>query len=271
MQLTEVIKTSFIPKRILKSRYYHFAYYVIFFVLLTFVVVFPSSLMIVSEQGWNTNFIKESFLTVNEINALPNDWVIDINGLNVNGNDTQYELALDNITIFFNNDVVDDSTRSIYIKGNEIQYSTGRKALVVKGSFKRLFDERIAFNSINMASGEEKYELFQTLGTLIQNTFNQYVIMFSLLYNFLFQLAANLILVIILGILFRINGMRFQKGHYMTYVQSLKVVIACMFIPSLLAAFLGLFFFSIVPVVFQIGLGALSMFVLLKYSKNEFV
>ena len=275
MFIVKYFKNSFFPKRILPMRKEKFWKVLIFFLILAIISLFPFNIKNL-EGGFKSGLVEEN-LTNYPLPKLPegvklgllfgittpNDEEIVFNH---QGNET-------NITYYFNYKGSDDDFRSLDFQAiaftkNQVLYTDGKGA-ILPGNYHGFVEEVVDFSEINLMLETEKKASLVNFSSYVEAAFARYNAVYSIVTYSATQLVMYILMVLILASITQLY--RFKYGVFMSFLESIKVIIFCMTIPALLSFIVGIFVhFAFVPIIFQFGSGILLMFILIKYGDKEF-
>lgn len=240
----------------------------IYFFILSMIAIFPSNYRIVRDQGWRLDFIEESFLVETPSWELPNDCVIIGGSFTCDSND-EYIYSHRGITYIFNAQQKDHTIsnktllfyedRIVYVNENDNQMT---------GMNYQGFSEVVSFREINLKSGQEKVEAYQSFGAQVEQSFGPYIVFYSLLVNTITTLGTYILYLVLLALILQL--FRFGYSKFMTYVESLKFLVLLMGVPAVIGFGVGIFEPAFGAVLFQFSMGIIAMLVMLFYGKKYF-
>ncbi len=241
---------------------------VIYFLILCMVNVFPLNYLIVQEQGWRLNFIAESFTLETPDWVLPETCSISASKL-VCADAIEYAYEHQDMTYIFNYQGTDyDLTkRQVLFKETTIIYTNGENASMVGYDYKG-FNYSQSFLELNLSEGTERQLLYAQFGQAIEESFSPYIVLYTLLVNTITSIAMNALFLVILSLVLQL--FRFGYSKFFTYLDSIKFLVYIMAVPALLSFFVGLMEPAFSPVLFQLGMGIITMVVMLVYGKKYF-
>jgi maltodextrin utilization protein YvdJ len=242
---------------------------VIFFFLLSLISLFPMNLLIVQEDGWKLDFIEQSFITETPSWQLPDDCSITANEL-VCDTDTVYFYEHQGITYIFNIDTDeyrDSDEKSIIFMKNQVVYTNGEGAYMIGYDYKG-FDDNLSFRSLNLATGEDRDQMYEQFGASIETSFSNYIIFYTLLVNTFTSIGLYAFFVLVMSLVIQL--FRFGYSSFLTFRETTKMVVFAMGLPSIISLIVGFFEPTFAPVIFQFGIGIILMVVMLKYGKKTF-
>lgn len=268
MFLVRFFKTSFQFSKMFEKLEDKFWKFIIYFILLGLVTIFPLNYLIVQEQGWRLDFIEESFRAETPSWVLPETCNISNKRL-VCSLDESYIHEHDDITYHINyqGDTFDDSTKQIYLMHDQVVYTNGEGATMIGYGYTG-FEEDVNFRSINLMQMDEKGQAFIDLGRSIERSFGAYIVFYTVLTNTFISIGLNLIFLLLLSLVMQL--FRFGYSTYFTYINSLKFLIYTMGIPALLSFVVGFIEPAFSPVFFQFGMGLSTMVNMLVNGKKVF-
>ncbi len=241
----------------------------IFFFIVSLVSIFPMSLLIVQEDGWRLNFIEESFISETPEWQLPNDCSIVARKL-VCDTDEVYEYEHRGITYIINyqkQDFNDITEKQVLLMDSQIVYTNGQGEYMIGYDYQG-FEDDVSFRSLNLATGEEKALMYASFGRQLESSFSNYIIFYTLLVNTATSIGLYAFFVLIMSLVIQL--FRFGYTSFITYGESMKLVVFAMGVPSVVSFVVGFLEPSFAPVVFQFGIGIIIMIVMLKYAKKIF-
>ncbi|MBU1093494.1 MAG: DUF1189 domain-containing protein [Firmicutes bacterium] len=241
---------------------------IIYFIILAMINVFPLNYLIVQEQGWRLNFIEESFTLETPDWVLPESCSILASKL-VCSTDLEYTYEHQGITYIFNyqSSDYDLTKKQVLFKESTIIYSNGEGASMVGYDYKG-FSYSQSFLELNLSDGAERQVLYAEFGKAIEESFSPYIVLYTLLVNTITSIAMNALFLIILSLVLQL--FRFGYSKFFTYLDSIKFLVYIMGVPALLSFFVGLMEPAFSPVLFQLGMGIITMVVMLVYGKKYF-
>ena len=240
----------------------------IFFLIVSMISLFPMNLLIVQQDGWRLDFIEQSFIDETPEWQLPETYGIRTNKLSCQ-TDLEYTYQHGNITYIFNyqGNTYDTSKKQILLTENKIIYTNGQGAYMTGYNY-RGFESDVNFKSLNLAVDEDRSLMYESFGNQLEASFGSYVIFYTLLVNIITNVGLYTFFVLIMSLVIQL--FRFGYTSFMTYPESMKLVVFSMGIPSLISFVIGFLEPSFAPVVFQFGIGIILMVVMLKYGKKTF-
>lgn len=241
---------------------------VIYFLILCMINVFPLNFLIVKEQGWRLNFIAESFTLETPDWVLPETCGITASKL-VCSDDTEYTYEHQDIVYIFNYQGTDYdlSKKQVLFKETTIIYTNGENASMVGYDYKG-FNYSQSFLELNLSEGVDRALLYEQFGQSIESSFSPYIVLYTLLVNTITSIALNALFLVILSLVLQL--FRFGYTKFFTYVDSLKFLVYMMAVPAILSFVVGIFEPAFSPVFFQLGMGIITMIVMLRYGKKYF-
>ncbi|TVP85900.1 MAG: DUF1189 domain-containing protein [Acholeplasmataceae bacterium] len=240
----------------------------IYFFILVMISAFPLNYLIVREQGWRLDFITESFRVETPDWVLPDSCQIRASKL-VCDTDEAFVYTHRGLTYIFNyqEDDVDASQHQVLLKEDIIIYTNGHDATMFGVGYTG-FDDVVDFTSINFMTGQDRADAFIALGEGIEATFGPYIVIYTVLVNTIVSLLTNTLFVLLLAIVMQL--FRFGYSTFMTFTQSIKLVIFIMTLPAVASFFIGFFSPAFAPVIFQLGMGLITMLVMLIYGRKTY-
>jgi len=241
----------------------------IFFILLSLISLFPMNLLIVQEDGWKLDFIEQSFIAETPDWQLPDDCNIIANEF-VCDTETVYTYEHRGIKYIFNieTDTYDENDeKSILFMKDKIVYTNGEGAYMVGYNYKG-FEDSLSFRSLNLATGEDRVNMYETFGESIETSFGNYIILYTLLVNIGTSIGLYAFFVLVMSLVIQL--FRFGYSSFLTYGQTMKMVVFAMGLPSIISFIVGFIEPTFAPVIFQFGIGIILMVVMLKYGKKTF-
>jgi maltodextrin utilization protein YvdJ len=240
-----------------------------FFILVSLISLFPMNLLIVQEDGWKLDFIEQSFIAETPDWQLPDDCRITANQF-VCDTDTVYVYEHDDITYIFNtesDEYQDNNEKSIIFMKNKIVYTNGEGAYMTGYDYNG-FDESLSFRSLNLATGEDREQMYEAFGASIETSFGNYIIFYTLLVNIGTSIGLYAFFVLVMSLVIQL--FRFGYSSFITFRQTMKMVVFAMGLPSIISFIVGFIEPTFAPVIFQFGIGIILMVVMLKYGKKTF-
>lgn len=275
MFIVNYFKNSFFPKRILSMRKEKFWKVLIFFLLLSIISLFPFNIKNL-EGGFKSGLTEEN-LTGYPLPNLPEGVKLGLLFGVITPNDEEIiynrQFNETDITYYFNyKGSVDDfkklNKQSIAFTKEQVLYTNGR-GNILPGNYHGFIEEVVNFSEINLLLENEKQAALINLSSYIESAFARYNAVYSIAIYSIIQISMYILMIIILAAITQLY--RFKYGVFMSFLESVKVIVFCMTIPALLSFIVGIFVhFSFVPIIFQFGSGVLLMFLLIKYGDKEF-
>lgn len=241
---------------------------VIYFLILCMINVFPLNFLIVQEQGWRLNFIAESFTLETPDWVLPETCNIAASKL-VCLDDTQYIYEHQDIIYIFNyqGSNYDLTKKQVLFKETTIVYTNGENASMVGYDYKG-FDYSQSFLEFNLSEGVDRALMYEQFGQSIEASFSSYIVLYTLLVNTVTSIAMNALFLVLLSLVLQL--FRFGYTKFFTYLDSLKFLVYIMAVPAIISFAVGLMEPAFSPVLFQLGMGIITMVVMLVYGKKYF-
>ncbi|PKK93628.1 MAG: hypothetical protein CVV61_03695 [Tenericutes bacterium HGW-Tenericutes-6] len=268
MFLVRFFKTSFQFSKMFEKLEDKFWKYIIYFILLGLIAVFPLNYLIVQEQGWRLDFIEESFREETPDWVLPETCNIRNQKLQCTI-DESYIFTHDGITYYINyqSDTFDTTKKQVYLLTDQIVYTNGEGATMVGYGYSG-FEEDLNFRSINLMQTDDKALAFIDFGQSLERSFGAYIVFYTVLTNTFITIALNLVFLLLLSLVMQL--FRFGFSTYFKYIDSLKFLIYTMGIPALLSFIIGFIEPTFSPVFFQFGMGISTMINMLVNGKKAF-
>ncbi len=242
--------------------------YFIYFLIITMINVFPLNYLIVKEQGWRLNFVEESFTLETPNWVLPDTCSISGSKLVCTTTDS-YTYEHMGITYVFNyqGSDYDLTKKQILFKTDSIVYVNGDNATMVGYGYKG-FTDNFSFLSLNLAQGDDKAAMYIAFGQQIEASFSNYIVFYTLMVNTMTSIGLNMLFLVLLALVLQL--FRFGYSKFFTFIDSIKFLMLMMTLPALLSFGIGLYEPAFSPVFFQLGMGILTMVVMLVYGKRVF-
>lgn len=278
MFLVRIFRDSFFFNRILKLRSIAFWKFLIYFFIITVISLFSFNFTNLKEGGWKLGFVEYNFTSSENNNfKLPSDIVIrQLSGVNSLSGNSQAILLKDSkngdiMYRFLINEeglVIDKEVRQLIFTDKNVYYVKGDGKSYIVGDYNN-FPEETSFEAINNITNPiEKTEALKDLAKNIEKSFGSQNAFYTIMVFSSIQILLYVVLIAILAAVLQL--FRFGYTKYMSYFDSVKIVIAAMTIPSVISFIIGFFTHALTPVIVQLGLGIILMIVMLKYGKNEF-
>lgn len=268
MSLAKYLKYSFDFKNIFNYVNEKSWKVIIYFLILSFIAIFPSNYKIISEQGWRLDFIEESFMAETPTWALPDNCSI-VGGTFNCDSDTETVLTHRGIIFVFNaqegREIENEKTILFY--ENKIVYQNAEGNFMT-GSNYQGFTDVLSFRALNLMQGEEKAAAYQEFGAQIEASFGNYIVLYSVLVNTVTTLGIYALYLVLLGLILQL--FRFGYSKFMNYVQSIKFLVFLMGVPSIIGFIVGMIEPAFGAVLFQFSMGIIAMLVMLFYGKKYF-
>lgn len=268
MFILRFFKTSFSFNKMLIEVNEPFWKSILYFLILMMLVAFPLNFSIVSEQGFRINFIEESFVEETPNWVLPESCEIQAGALSCDDIGV-ITLIHQDITYYINArlDMVDESEKAIYLLEDRLIYTNGVGASMT-GYYHQGFLDRFSFRTLNLLEGTEKASGYVAFADQLQNCFGPYIVFFSLLVNTITTIGINIVFILLLSLVLQL--FRFGYSKFFRYIDSLKFLIYTMTIPAILSFLIGLVSIAFSPVIYQFGVGIITMVVMLTHGKKVF-
>lgn len=271
MFIIKMFKQSFKFKTLLINFNFKFWQIIIYFILLMLIANFPQTFEAFRNYGTRLDFIIEDFNQAKPYDwQLPNNMYIRGGKLINNGDQNVYVYEHKGITYIINNQTKIDDTND-YL--NHIIFSE-RSLIYIDndGNILEAFDyvgfenDEFDFSMLNVAVGEELNELYLEFATSIERTFQNEIILFTVIRNNVVQIFINILYVLLLALFIQLFRFGYQK--FLTYYESIKFVVLSLGLPAVLAFLIGLLSPAFAPVVFQLASGMTVMLVTLIFGKK---
>ncbi len=268
MFITRFFKTSFSFQTMLTEVKEPFWKYILYFLILMMLVAFPLNYSIVMEQGFRINFIEESFVEETPDWVLPESCEIQAGALSCDETGVIIYTHQD-LTYYLNAnlDMVDENEKGIYLLEDRLIYTNGVGASMT-GYYHQGFLDRFSFRSLNLLEGTERSAGYIVFAEQLQNCFSPYIVFFSLLVNSATTIGINIVFILLLSLVLQL--FRFGYSKFFKYIDSLKFLIYTMTIPAILSFIVGFVSMAFSPVIYQFGVGIITMVVMLTHGKKVF-
>lgn len=273
MFLIKMFKDSFNFKDLLINFNYKFWQVIIYFILLIIIANFPQTIEAYRNYGTRLDFVIEDF---NE--EIPYDWQLPNNmfirgGKLVNNGDLDtYTYEHKGITYIINNQTKitdeNDFLNHIIMSERSLIYIDANGNILEALDYIGFENDEFDFNKLNIATGEEKVLLYNEFASSIERTFQNEIILFTLLRNNVVQILINIIYVLLLALFIQLFKFGYQK--FLSYSESIKFVILSLGLPAILTFLIGLLSPPFAPVVFQLSSGITVMLVTLIFGKKHY-
>lgn len=241
----------------------------IFFFIVSFVSIFPMNLLIIQEDGWRLDFIEESFASETPTWQLPDNCGITARKL-VCDTDQVYEFEHRGITYVINSteeDYANITEKQVLLLEDKIVYANGQGEHMIGYDYQG-FEDDVSFRSLNLATGEERDLMYESFGRQLESSFGDYIVFYTLMVNSITSIGLYAFFVLIMSLVMQL--FRFGYTSFITFGESMKLVVFAMGVPSVVSFVVGFLEPSFSPVVFQFGIGIIIMVVMLKYAKKIF-
>lgn len=268
MFILRFFKTSFSPKLMLTEISDPFWKYILYFLIIIMLIAFPLNYTIVQEQGFRLNFIEESFTQATPSWVLPETCEIEAGSLSCETDET-YTFIHQEITYYIHatQDMVDENQKAVYLLEDRLLYTNGVGASMT-GYYHQGFLDRFSFRSLNLLEGNEKSLAYIAFAEQLENSFGPYIVFFSLLVNTLTTLGINIVFILMLSLVLQL--FRFGYSKFFRYIDSLKFLIYTMTVPAILSFLISWISMAFSPVIYQFGVGIMTMVVMLTHGKKVF-
>lgn len=272
MFLVQYFKKSFNLPKILEIRGEKLWKVLIYFIILTFIANFPLSYLVIENQGSQMNFV-ETNLSRNTPNwtNLPGGRMNSLEGFVSYSNDVSIYYNADYVYIFNVDD--EEIDLSNYTNYNIIIFTKSYIKFYDKSGFNWTshgyegFKSEINLNELN-GSSMNRVALFKQFGHQIEKSFGPQLILYSLLTNQGISILSSILFVLLMAGLIQIYRIRYK--NFFSYKDGMNFVMLAATIPSILSLIAGLILPGFQPVVYNLALGMIVVFVLLIYSRKVF-
>jgi hypothetical protein len=268
MFLLRYFKYSFEYKRIFE-RLHEKGYKVfIYFLLLSLMSAFPLNFLIVRETGWRLDFIEESFRLETPEWQLPETCALRASKLVCDSDETYRYEHRDMVYVFnaTDNDV-DLDTEAVYFLEDRIVYTNGSDASMSGFNYTG-FSKPLSFLELNLMSGSERQEAYIDFGVAIEETFGPYIVIYTVFVNTIIHILISIVFIIMLALVIQL--FKFGYSSFMTFRESMKLIVFLMGLPAVLSLLIGLFVPAFSTVIYQLSMGIITMLVMLVYGKKQF-
>ncbi|MFP4177985.1 MAG: DUF1189 family protein [Acholeplasmataceae bacterium] len=268
MFLLRYFKYSFEYKRIFdrlqESGYKLFVY----FLLLSLMSAFPLNYLIVRETGWRLDFIEESFRLEIPEWQLPEDCQIRASKL-VCESDETHRFEHRGITYVFNaaEDDVELDTEAVYFLTDNLIYTDGNQASMSGFNYSG-FSEPVNFHELNLMGGSDREEAYIDFGRAVEESFGPYIVIYTVLVNTVIHILISIVFILMFALVIQL--FRFGYSSFITFSESVKLIVFLMGLPALLSLVIGLFVPAFSTVIYQLSMGIITMLVMLIYGKRRF-
>ncbi len=269
MFLFKYLKYGFDFPNILARRKESLFKLIIFFILMVLISNVPHIYTILVNEGFNISFIEQQVKENPPYYGsfdLPDGMSIHYYGLDAPNNEVSF-VTYEDYTFIFNaqEDSYDVSGKQILLKEDSIIY-IDEEGNFLEGTY-RGFNVPYDFDSV-MLDAPGWYDNMVLLATNIEAGFSPYIIFYSIMSYTLVQLLTMSVLVAIIAGLV----MLFKFGHskFMSYGEALKVVILTVPVPVIIGFIVGFIADPLTPFIVQFGMGIITMYIMIKFSKFYF-
>lgn len=274
MFLIRYFKKSFIFSKLLIDRTENLFKIFIYFILLIIIANFPANFEAVKQQGSRLDFIEQSFIEEAPINwVLPN--TVEIKGGKLVSSDSiTYTNTHKGITYVINSDLAVDVMKNDYINHvflneDNIVYIDADKNFMQAFGYKGFSSDIFSFRQLNVATGQQKSDLFIEFGRSIEKSFGSFIVLYTIIRNTFVNIAVSLLFVFVLSLIIQL--FKFGYANFLTYLEGLRFIVLSMGLASVFSFAVGLLVPAFSPVVFQLTIGMTVMLVLLVYSRRSFI
>ncbi len=270
MFIIRYVKYAFDFPNILARRKESFIKILLFFILMVLISNVPHIYSIISNEGWSISFIESTMETDPPAYGsfdLPDDISIHYYGLDV-PDSTEHFVEYKDYTFVFNaqeEDYSDIGGQKILLLVDKIIYinADGDR---LEGTY-RGFNTTYDFDSVMLdAAGWQSNIVL--LASNIEAGFSSYVIFYSVITYTMVQLMTMSVLVLIIGGLLML--FKFGHSHFMSYPEALKIVVLTTPVPVFIGFVVGFIADPLTPFIVQFGMGVITMYVMVKFSKFYF-
>jgi len=183
--------------------------------------------------------------------------------------DVTYTYEHKGITYVFNDrsDAFDANLKQVIFREKQIIYTNGEGAHMIGHNYQGFSDE-LRFQSLNLMTGEDRQSAYVMFASHIEKSFSPYVIFFTVMTNTVVGIGLNILFLILLSLVLQL--FRFGYSSFFTYKESLKFLVFLMTLPALLSLIIGMLQPAFSPVFFQLGMGIVTMVVMLVHGKKYF-
>lgn len=284
MFLTKFFKAGFRFKEIFANRHEKLYKYILYFVILSFITLFPFNLVNYLNGGWKLGVVVNNLTTGSEPEFF-NGYDIEVsqNGVKTNNNDSFLikSKGADGKYYYYHfnylgdiKEYIDDGVNQVIFQENKVVliYEDGSYLTGNYNGFKKTY----SFREFKTMSLQEKNEFLNGFGLAVEEAFKNQRAFYTISMYTIIQFATYILLLLILA---AINMLfKFKYSDFLTYRDSIKVVILSMTVPTSLAFIVSMILalvgvtgaFSLVPTIFQLGTGIVLMYVMIKHAGREF-
>lgn len=268
MFLVRYFKYSFEYKRIFERLNERTYKVFIYFLLLSLMSAFPLNFLIVRETGWRLDFIEESFRLETPEWQLPETCALRASKL-VCESEEVYRYEHRGLDYVFNakNDDVDLDTEAVYFLEDRIVYTNGNEASMSGFNYTG-FSEPVNFMELNLMSGNEREEAYIAFGVGVEETFGPYIVIYTVIVNTIIHILISIVFILMLALVVQL--FKFGYSSFMTFKESMKLIVFLMGLPAVLGLVIGLFVPAFSTVIYQLSMGIITMLVMLVYGKKRF-
>lgn len=241
--------------------------YFIYFVLLMLIMVLPQNINIIQNYGFKLHFIENTFHLSTPTWVLPEDVYFSTNKL-VSERDISFTYKHEGLTYIFNykGQSLNDNEKYILLKEAEVTY-IDEKGNQITRPYKN-FTETFSLKGLNLATGQDKTNLYIEFANNLESSFGPYITLYSLLTNVFVTLFIQCLFVFLLALVVQL--FRYGLTSFMSYKDTIKFVILMLTIPVFLSLIVGIIQPAFGTVVFQFGAGITIMLVMLKYGRKYY-
>lgn len=269
MFLARYFKNGFHFKTLLSHSKENLFKVILYLIVLSIIVAFPLNYLTVVTDGSKINFIYEDFSSDVPIGLEFPEGMFIKNGKLHMPNDTKFEFTHKGITYLFNHKVnnFNDYKNHVLLETDYIIFAGNDTVYIPTDGYKG-FTAEFSISQFNTASYEDKQLIFAEFGLKLEQSFSQYIVLYTVLRNTLITIVTNIIYVFLMSLLLQV--FRFGYTKFYTLKEGFVFVVMAMGFPTLLSFIVGILLVGFGPVVFQLSMGILIMAIMIKYGKSYF-
>jgi|SRR5690554_169770 len=272
MFLLRMFKDSFNFKKLLINYNYKFWQIIIYFVLLILISNVPQTIDAYNNYGTRLDFIIEDFEQ-----EIPIDWEIPFNmsirggRLVNNGSNKVYINEHKGITYIINNQEKiepENYKNHIILSEESLIYIDQNGNILESFNYIGFEKDSFDFDELRLSQNEEKVKLFQEFATSVERSFQDEIILFTVLRNNGVQILINILYVLLLAGFIQL--FRLGYTNFLSYKDSIKYVVLSLGLPAVLSFVIGFLSPAFSPVIFQLASGMVVMLVTLIFGKKYY-
>jgi hypothetical protein len=237
----------------------------IYFILIVFLSAFPLNYEIIQEDGFQVNFIAQTFE-----NSIPSVSLnCEISSAGMTCEEEGFIFRHEGIDYYYLDNINDQDiyTKAIIFTKDAIYYQNSDLQRLESDHYSG-FSDRMSLSALTFMEESDKQEMWIDFGTRIEHSFSDYFISFSLITNTMVQFAAQALFVLLIALV--LQFFKYQLSTFMTFSQSITFVVWMMTVPALISIVITLIEPVFATVIYQFLVGIIIMIVMLKYGRKYY-